>query len=173
MMPYSQESGQAPGEEAGRLEQDDVLEHAPEPPLAAPALAGLRAAKPAKPPELLNPVVLAYVGDAVFELLVRQQLIVQPLHKMHHLHKSATGQVSAKAQRALLERWTPHLSEQEAAIVRRGRNAKSGSPPKNADMLDYRLATALECLVGFLYLSGNEARLQQLMQIAFGQHEQE
>lgn len=173
MMPYSQESGQAPGEEAGRQEQGDILEHAPEPPLAAPALAGLRAAKPAKPPELLNPVVLAYVGDAVFELLVRQQLIVQPLHKMHHLHKSATGQVSAKAQRALLERWTPHLSEQEAAIVRRGRNAKSGSPPKNADMLDYRLATALECLVGFLYLSGNEARLQQLMQIAFGQHEQE
>jgi len=111
----------------------------------------LRCHKPAKAPGLLNPVVLAYIGDAVFEVLVRQYLISQPNHKPYHLHREATRFVSAKAQRGLLEKWAPILTEEEADIMRRGRNTKSGTPPKNADPADYRLATALECLVGYLY----------------------
>lgn len=121
---------------------------------------------PDKKTGLLNPVVLAYMGDAVFELLVRQYLISLPNNKSHHLHKEAIKLVSAKAQRELLERWHPHLTEEEADIVRRGRNTKSGAPPKNADPADYRMATALECLVGYLYFEGRLERLGELFRIA-------
>ncbi|WP_246428020.1 Mini-ribonuclease 3 [Paenibacillus phyllosphaerae] len=132
--------------------------------------AGLWQHEPAKSPNLLNPVVLAYMGDAVFELLVRQYLIAQPNHKPHHLHKQATQFVSAKAQRMLLEKWTPLLTEEEADVVRRGRNTKSGTPPKNANVADYRQATALECLVGFLYYGKRIDRLQELMAAGFADH---
>lgn len=122
---------------------------------------------PAKEPEQLSPVVLAYIGDAVFELLVRQYLIAQPNHRLHHLHKAATSIVSAKAQCALLFRLAPLLTEEEADIVRRGRNAKSGNPPKNADPQEYRHATALECLFGYLYYHQRSGRIQELLEIAF------
>ncbi|WP_445670247.1 Mini-ribonuclease 3 [Paenibacillus sp. PL2-23] len=126
---------------------------------------------PAQRAGLVNPVVLAYMGDAVFELLVRQYLISLPNHKPHHLHKEATKLVSAKAQRAILERWQPHLTEEEADIVRRGRNTKSGAPPRNADPGDYRHATALECLVGHLYFEGRLGRIGELLAIALGERE--
>ncbi|RXZ82816.1 ribonuclease III [Paenibacillaceae bacterium] len=134
--------------------------------VAAGAPAGLWFHQPAKAPSQLPPVVLAYIGDAVFELLVRQYLISQPNLRLHHLHQQATSLVSAKAQCALLRRWQPLLSEEEADVVRRGRNAKSGTPPKNADPEDYRHATALECLVGYLYLLQRSERLQQLLAYA-------
>ncbi|WP_442956107.1 Mini-ribonuclease 3 [Paenibacillus sp. MMO-177] len=128
--------------------------------------AGLLFHRPAKKTQLINPVVLAYVGDSVFELLVRQYLVSLPNHKSHHLHKEATKIVSAKAQRKLLEKWQPMLTEEEADIVRRGRNTKSGAPPKNADPADYRQATALECLVGYLYYEGRIDRLHELFAAA-------
>lgn len=121
--------------------------------------------KPSKSPNLVSPVVLAYMGDAVYEMMVRQYLISLPNHKSHHLHKEATQFVSAKAQRKMLEKWQSHLTEEESDIVRRGRNTKSGNPPKNADMLDYRHATALEALVGYLYFEGRVERLGQLLAI--------
>ncbi|MFD1954012.1 Mini-ribonuclease 3 [Paenibacillus thailandensis] len=117
---------------------------------------------PSKPAKLMNPVILAYVGDAVFELMVRQYLVAGANHKSHYLHKEATSYVSAKAQRRWLELWQPLLTEEELDVVRRGRNAKSGNPPKNADPADYRQATALECLVGYLFYEGRADRLQQL-----------
>lgn len=132
-----------------------------------PAEIGTHLHAPYKPPHLMNPIVLAYVGDAVFELYVRQFLVSLPNHKSDYLHKSATRFVSAKAQRELLERWQPLLTEEEADVVRRGRNAKSGSAPKNADLHDYRHATALECLVGYLYYSHRLERLHELLQAAF------
>jgi len=128
---------------------------------------GLLFYQPAKETNLINPVVLAYMGDAVFEMIVRQYVIAKPNHKSHHLHRQATSFVSAKAQCAILERWQPLLTEREADIVRRGRNAKSGAPPKNADPADYRQATALECLVGYLYYEKQTDRLRELMEIAF------
>ncbi len=126
---------------------------------------------PLKPPNLMNPVVLAYMGDAVFELLIRQYLISLPNQKSHHLHREATRLVSAKGQRSILERWQPHLTEEEEEIVRRGRNAKSGAPPKNADHADYRLATALESLVGYLYYEGRTERLNELLALALDENE--
>ncbi|MCM3750161.1 ribonuclease III [Paenibacillus pasadenensis] len=122
---------------------------------------------PSKTPELLNPVVLAYAGDAVFELLVRQHLIAGVQLKPNQLHRAATGIVSAKAQRRWLELWAPQLSEEEQDVVRRGRNTKSGQPPRNADPHDYRLATAMECLIGFLYYKGRVERIRELMSAVF------
>lgn len=118
-----------------------------------------------KPAHLISPVALAYVGDAVFELIVRQYLIAQPNHKSQHMHKQATSYVSAKAQHEWLNKWIPHLTEGELDIVKRGRNAKSGSPPKNASVNDYRHATAFECLIGYLYMSSQTERLEQLIEI--------
>jgi len=118
-----------------------------------------------KPAHLISPVALAYVGDAVFELIIRQYLISLPNHKSQHMHKQATSFVSAKAQHELLNKWLPHLMEEELDIVKRGRNAKSGTPPKNASVTDYRHATAFECLVGYLYMSSQTERLEQLIAI--------
>lgn len=115
----------------------------------------------------LSPIVLAYIGDAVFEVYVRQRLVADHVRKPEQLHRAATRHVSAAAQARLLKRWIPILTDEEAEVVRRGRNAKSGQPPRNADPGDYRHATALECLVGYLYFRGRRARLEQLMDVAF------
>jgi ribonuclease-3 family protein len=115
----------------------------------------------------LSPVVLAYIGDAVFEVYIRQRLVAGTLRKPQELHRAATRYVSAAAQARLLQRWMPLLTEEEADVVRRGRNAKSGQPPRNADPGDYRHATALECLVGYLYYRGEQVRLEQLIEWAF------
>ncbi|WEK56401.1 MAG: ribonuclease III domain-containing protein [Candidatus Cohnella colombiensis] len=115
----------------------------------------------------MSPIVLAYIGDAVFEIYVRQQLVAGKLRKPHELHRAATSYVSAASQAKLLQRWHPLLTEEEADIVRRGRNTKSGQPPRNADPANYRQATALECLVGYLYYKGEKERLEQLIALAF------
>ena len=80
----------------------------------------------------------------------------------HHLHRSATGFVSAKAQSRILAYLDPELTEEERDIVRQGRNAKSGDP-QNADVLEYRHATAFETLVGYLYYTGEQDRLRELI----------
>ncbi|MDB4866722.1 MAG: ribonuclease [Cohnella sp.] len=122
---------------------------------------------PGLPIDQLSPVVLAYIGDAVFEVYIRQRLVAGTHRKPNELHRAATRYVSAAAQAKLLQRWLPLLSEEEADIVRRGRNTKSGQPPRNADPGDYRHATALECLVGYLYYRGEQGRLEQLIERAF------
>lgn len=126
----------------------------------------LYAFPPHKTPEQLNPLVLAYIGDAVYEVFVRQYLISLPNHRPHQLHKQATAFVSAKAQSAALERWLPVLTEEETYVVKRGRNAKSGSTPKNTDIVDYRRSTGFECLIGYLYYKRQFDRLHSLMQLA-------
>lgn len=120
---------------------------------------------PCKEPELLNPLVLAYMGDAVYEIFIRQYVISRPNHRPNHLHRTATAYVSAKAQAKALERLLPVLSDEERDMVRRGRNAKSGTVPKNTDILVYRHSTAFECLLGYLYFSGQSARLEELMRM--------
>ena len=118
------------------------------------------------PPDQLPPVVLAYIGDAVFEVYVRQHLVAGIARRPHELHRAATRYVSAAAQASLLRRWMPLLTEREAEIVRRGRNTKS-QPPRNAEPADYRQATALECLVGYLFYKGERQRLEELIAMAF------
>ena len=118
---------------------------------------------PSKPVRLIPPIVLAYIGDAIYEIAVRQYLISKPGLRPNHLHRMATGLVSAKAQSRILSHLDPVLTEEERDVVRQGRNAKSGSIPKNADVLEYRHATAFECLVGYLYYAGQHDRLRDLI----------
>ncbi|MEB3103638.1 Mini-ribonuclease 3 [Ferviditalea candida] len=118
---------------------------------------------PSKDPSQLNPLVLAYIGDAVYDVYVRQYLISLRNHRPQHLHAQAVKFVSAKAQAQFLKNWLPLLTEEELDVVKRGRNAKSGSVPKNADILDYRHATAFECLIGYLYYSERFDRLRALL----------
>lgn len=115
---------------------------------------------------LLPPLKLAYIGDAVWELLIGTELIWRG-YSVRHIHKEAVSRVNARAQSATLNRMQPHLTDAEDDIVRRGRNAHAHhAAPKNQDQADYSAATALEALVGYLYLTGQEERLQQLFALS-------
>lgn len=117
----------------------------------------------------LNSLALAYMGDAVFETYVRHHLLQGGKVKPNQLHKEATKYVSAKAQASLLFHLMDLniLTDYELAVVKRGRNAKSGSVPKNTDVQTYRYGTAFEALIGYLYLSNNKARLEEIIKITF------
>ncbi|MFD2369478.1 Mini-ribonuclease 3 [Brevibacillus sp. GCM10020057] len=118
-------------------------------------------------PNQTNPLVLAFLGDATYAHCVRYHLIAKGLVKPNQLHKEANRYVSAKAQANILLTLLPTLAEDEVSVVKRGRNAKSGSTAKNADIIDYRHATAFEALIGYLYLNGKEERIAEIMQQAF------
>ncbi|WP_428910369.1 Mini-ribonuclease 3 [Niallia sp. Krafla_26] len=117
----------------------------------------------------LNSLALAYMGDAVLETYVRYHLLQRGQVKPHLLHKEATRYVSAKAQSNILHQMKDEdfFSEEEIAILKRGRNAKSGSIPKNTDVQTYRYSTAFEALIGSLYLAGNQERLETIIRHAF------
>ncbi|MBS4023535.1 MAG: Mini-ribonuclease 3 [Dethiobacter sp.] len=112
----------------------------------------------------LPPVLLAYVGDAVFELLIRLSLLEHGTVPVRQLHRLATRYTRASGQSEALRRLKPFLTEEEADIVRRGRNTKT-RVPKSAEMGDYRRATGLEALFGYLYLKEDHARLGELLDI--------
>jgi len=113
----------------------------------------------------LNSLALAYMGDAVFEQVVREHLIRSGRVRPNILHKEATNYVSAKAQATIVKEMLDKdfLSEEEQAVLRRGRNAKSGSVPKNTDVITYHHSTAFEAVVGSLYLSEQTERLQEVL----------
>ncbi|MDM5220120.1 Mini-ribonuclease 3 [Peribacillus sp. NJ11] len=115
--------------------------------------------------KMLNSLALAYIGDAVYETYIRHHLIQNGAVKPNLLHKKATSFVAAKAQNKIIHFFleSDWLSEEESAVVRRGRNAKSGSVPKNTDVQTYRYSTAFEALMGFLYLSGRIERMEELI----------
>ena len=111
---------------------------------------------------MLNPLQLAYIGDGVWELLVRTRIIYKG-RSARHVHKDAVACVNAHAQAEAFRRIEPLLTEIEADVARRGRNAHAHhAAPKNQDAADYRAATALEALIGYLYLIGQEERLLNL-----------
>ena len=112
---------------------------------------------------MLNPLVLAYIGDSVYDTFVRTLLISRGYGQVSKLHKMSIGFVKAKAQADILERITEMLTPEEQDIVRRGRNTKSSTVPKNADISDYRYATGFEALIGFLYLTGQIDRLMEVI----------
>ena len=118
------------------------------------------------PARTLAPLTLAFVGDTVYDLYVRTMLcgtLDAPPQKMH---LAASGLVCAAAQAQAAARLLPLLTEDETAVFKRGRNAHCGTVPKNARVADYHAATGLEALVGYLFLSGNDARLNELMELA-------
>lgn len=119
-------------------------------------------------PELLNSLALAYMGDAIYEARVRHHLLLKGNVRPNQLHRESTKFVSAKAQAYIIHEMFNgnEFDEKEEAVVKRGRNAKSGTTPKNTDVQTYRYSTAFEALLGYHYLSGNKDRLNNLMEKA-------
>jgi len=117
----------------------------------------------------LNSLALAYMGDAIYETYVRRHLLYSGKVRPNQLHRTGTSYVSAKAQSQILFQMMDHklLDEEELAVVMRGRNAKSGTVPKNTDVQTYHYSTAFEALMGYLYLTGKRERLEELIRRAF------
>lgn len=108
---------------------------------------------------LLNPLQLAYVGDSVWETVIRGALVCQGLN-VHHMHNMCVGYVNAHGQACCLKQIEDRLFPVECEIVRRGRNAHARHPsPKNQNPEDYSTATGFEALIGFLYLTGKDERI--------------
>ncbi len=116
----------------------------------------------------LNALALAYMGDAVLEQRVREHLLLAGRVKPNTLHKEATKYVSAKAQSAIVHQMMTEnfLTEEELAVFRRGRNAKSGTVPKNTDVQTYRNSSGFEAILGFLFLTKEIARAEEIIEYA-------
>lgn len=110
----------------------------------------------------INPIVLAFVGDAVYTLCVRTRLALSSGEKTGALNRRASERVSAHGQSEALARILPVLTEEEAEIYRRGRNAKKPTKSKNATVAEYVRSTGFEALLGYLYLTGQTERIRQL-----------
>ncbi len=112
-------------------------------------------------------LALAYMGDCVYEIKVREFLMKQANMPVNTLHKMAKKYVSAASQSKYMDKLMPHLTEEEESVYHRGRNAKPHTTPKNMTLADYKKATGLEALMGYLHLAGKEDRVDQLMKIIF------
>ena len=112
----------------------------------------------------MSPLVLAYLGDTVYESYIREHLIRQNINrKVNNLHKLAIQYSKAKAQATIIHELEDELTEEEMKIFKRGRNQKSLTAPKNADIIDYKYATGFEALIGYLYLSEDKERLEYIV----------
>jgi ribonuclease-3 family protein len=112
---------------------------------------------------MLSPLQLAYIGDSVYELLVRTYLVTKGI-SVKDLHKATTNYVKAKAQAKFVHELEEKLTEKEKLIIKKGRNAKSNTSPKNTDIIDYKYATGFECLFGYLYLMNQDERIKELFE---------
>lgn len=110
-----------------------------------------------------SPLTLAYIGDAVYELVIRSVVVERANRSANDLHKMSVKYVKAEAQAKMAKALLEHLTEDEVAVYKRGRNAKSYTVAKNASLSDYRKATGFEALMGFLYLSGQTDRMLELI----------
>lgn len=115
---------------------------------------------------LLSPLTWAYVGDAVYELYVRTNLVNKTKLKPHKLHIESIKYVKAKAQADILKEIMDKLTDDEKEIVRRARNAENHHLPKNAEPEDYMYSTAFEGLIGYLYLCKNDERLKEILEMS-------
>ena len=112
-----------------------------------------------------SPLTLAYIGDGIFELVVRTVLVERKNTQAEKLHKAATKIVKAETQALLIEAIKEELTEEELAVYKRGRNAKAVTRAKNATMSEYRRATGFEALMGYLYLKGDMERMIKLIRL--------
>ena len=114
---------------------------------------------------LLSPLTWAYVGDSIYELLIRTYLVNKTKLKPHSMHIEAIKFVKAKSQADILKRLEGYLTDEEKEIVRRGRNAENHHLPKNANVEEYMYSTAFEALIGYLYLCKKDARLKEIFDL--------
>jgi len=113
-----------------------------------------------------SPLSLAYVGDAVYEVYIRSYVMKNGNMPVNKLHRVATHYVSAKAQSAIVHSIMEHLTEEEIAVFKRGRNAHSYTSAKNADIVDYRHATGFEALIGYLFILKKFDRLNEIIKMS-------
>jgi ribonuclease-3 family protein len=114
----------------------------------------------------VSPLTLAYIGDGIYELVVRSVMVARTNTRAGLLHRQTSQLVKAEAQSKMMELLLPELTEEEEHVYRRGRNAKSPTSAKNASIQDYRRATGFEALMGYLYLSDQTERLLALVKLA-------
>ena len=112
-----------------------------------------------------SPLTLAYIGDAIYELVIRTILVEKGNTQVNKLNQRANRLVKASALSEMIEKLKPHLTEEEMAVFKRGRNAKSYTMAKNATMSDYRRATGFEALMGYLYLTEQWERMLELIKL--------
>ncbi|HJC39394.1 MAG TPA: ribonuclease III [Candidatus Mediterraneibacter faecigallinarum] len=110
-----------------------------------------------------SPLVLAYIGDCVFDLIIKTMVAGRGNRPVHKLHEETSRYVQASAQSFMMRSMQEHLTEEEHAIYRRGRNSRTVSPAKNQSITDYRRATGFEALIGYLYLRREYERLTELV----------
>ena len=113
--------------------------------------------------KLMNPLTWAYIGDCVYELYVREKLVEETNLKPHNLHLKAIKKVKASAQAKTLEKIYDDLKDEEKEIVRRARNTRNHHLPKNASTQEYMYSTAFEALIGYLYLTKSNKRLEEIL----------
>ena len=113
----------------------------------------------------LSPVTLAFVGDAVYSLYIREKLVLSTDLGTNELQKLTSAEVSAHGQSELLEKIQPLFTEAEEDIFRRGRNAKKSTKSKNASVLEYNRSTGFEAVLGYLYLTGQYQRISEILEV--------
>ena len=118
----------------------------------------------------LSPLNLAFIGDCIYEIYVRESLVADANRPVNDLHRESVKYVSAKAQTAAFEKIKERLTEEELAVFKRGRNAKVGHSPKSATEGEYHCATGVETLFGYLYLTEQTDRLRELFSIINSEH---
>ncbi len=123
----------------------------------------LKINRPKEEVELMSPLTWAYIGDAVYELYIRNKLINETNLKPHKLHIEAIRYVKAKSQAEKLNEIYESLTDEEKDIVRRGRNTQNHHLPKNSNVQEYMYATAFEALIGYLYLTKQNTRLKEIL----------
>ncbi len=111
----------------------------------------------------INPVVLAFIGDAVYSLFVRERLVFSSDYKTGELNKLATAEVNAKAQAVFVKEILPLLTDEELSVFKRGRNAKKSTKSKSASVADYNASTGFEAVLGYLYVIGDRERINFLL----------
>lgn len=112
-----------------------------------------------------SPLALAYIGDSIYDLIIKTMVINEGNAQVQKLHKKTSSLVQASAQSQMMRAMQEHLTEEEHGVYKRGRNAKSVSPAKNQSITDYRRATGFEALMGYLYLKKEWKRMVELVKI--------
>lgn len=116
--------------------------------------------------DLLNPLLLAYIGDAIFELFIRVELFSKGIKNVKELNKSVREYVMACAQSNIMKEIYPLLNDEEVNVLRRGRNAKSTNIPKSSKVIEYKYATGFEALLGYLFLLDRIDRLMEILKLS-------
>ena len=112
-----------------------------------------------------SPLALAYIGDSIYDLIIKSLVLNEGNKQVQKMHKETSTYVQASAQSLMMRKIQEHLTEEEHAVYKRGRNAKSVSPAKNQSITDYRRATGFEALIGYLYLMKDWKRMLELVKI--------